>query len=142
MTFPIVQRVRASVRRAQDAKTPAAAKEALATAQTSRAELAKIGARAIKPLLDALADDRESQQKIAIEVLAYVENKSAGPALFNFATGQADKGLRVRAMIAVGALRDPAMLTKIEGLLVPKEGTTGVLPTTRSPWPRRGAPPA
>jgi hypothetical protein len=78
MTFPIVQRVRASVRRAQDAKTPAAAKEALATAQTSRAELAKIGARAIKPLLDALADDRESQQKIAIEVLAYVENKSAG----------------------------------------------------------------
>ena len=129
MTFPIVQKVRASVRRAQDAKTPAASKEALATAQSSRAELAKIGARAIKPLLDALADDRESQQKIAIEVLAYVENKSAGPALFNFATGQADKGLRVRAMIAVGALRDPAILPRLEGLLVPKEGTTSVLPT-------------
>src|SRR6185436_3529555 len=94
-----------------------------------RAELARIGARAVKPLLDALGDDRESQQKIAIEVLAYVENKSAGPALFNFATGQADKGLRVRAMIAVGALRDAGMLAKIEGMLVPKEGTTGVLPT-------------
>jgi tetratricopeptide (TPR) repeat protein len=128
MTFPIVQKVRASVRRAQDAKNPTAAKEALATAAGAREGLAKIGARAIKPLLDALADDRESQQKIAIEVLAYVENKSAGPALFNFATGQADKGLRVRAMIACGALRDPAMLPKLEGLLVPKEGTTGVLP--------------
>jgi cellulose synthase operon protein C len=129
MTFPIVQKVRASVRRAQDAKSPAAAKEALATAAGARADLAKIGARAIKPLLDALADERESQQKIAIEVLAYVENKSAGPALFNFATGQAEKGLRVRAMIAVGALRDPATLPKIEALLVPKEGTTTVLPT-------------
>lgn len=128
MTFPIVQKVRASVRRAQDAKSPSAAKEALAAATGARAELSKIGARAIKPLLDALADDRESQQKIAIEVLAYVENKSAGPALFNFATGQADKGLRVRAMIACGALRDPALLPKLEGLLVPKEGTTSVLP--------------
>ncbi|MEZ4310165.1 MAG: HEAT repeat domain-containing protein [Polyangiaceae bacterium] len=128
MTFPIVQKVRASVRRAQDAKTPSAAKEALATAAGARADLSKIGARAIKPLLDALADERESQQKIAIEVLAYVENKSAGPALFNFATGQADKGLRVRAMIACGALRDSALLPKLEGLLVPKEGTTTVLP--------------
>ncbi|MBK8256506.1 MAG: HEAT repeat domain-containing protein [Polyangiaceae bacterium] len=128
MTFPIVQKVRASVRRAQDAKTPAAAKEALATATGARAELSRIGARAIKPLLDALADDRESQQKIAIEVLAYVENKSAGPALFNFASGQADKGLRVRAMVACGALRDSALLPKLEGLLAPKEGTATVLP--------------
>ncbi len=128
MTFPIVQKVRASVRRAQDARSPGAAKEALATAAGARAELARVGARAIKPLLDALADDRESQQKIAIEVLAYVENRSAGPALFNFASGNADKGLRVRAMIACGALRDPAMLAKLETLLAPKEGTASVLP--------------
>ena len=67
----------------------------------------------MKPLLDALADDKESQQKIAIEVLAYVENKSAGPALYNYATGTADKSLRVRAMIACGALRDPALLAAL-----------------------------
>jgi hypothetical protein len=83
----------------------------------------------VKPLLDALADDKEAQQKIAIEVLAYVENKSAGPALYNFATGPADKNLRVRAMLAVGALRDPAMLPRFEAMLAPKEGTTQILPS-------------
>lgn len=116
MTFPLVQRVKNAGQR-----TPAA--------DSARADLAKIGARAIKPLLDALADERESQQKIAIEVLAYVANKSAGPALYNFAVGQADKNLRVRAMIACGALRDPAMLPRFEQLLLPKEGDTAVLPT-------------
>jgi tetratricopeptide (TPR) repeat protein/HEAT repeat protein len=116
MTFPLVQKVRNA-----GSRSPAAA--------TARADLAKIGARAIKPLLDALGDDRESQQKIAIEVLAYVENKSAGPALYNFATGAAEKGLRVRAMIACGALRDPAMLARFEQMLAPKEGDSTVLPT-------------
>jgi tetratricopeptide (TPR) repeat protein len=116
MTFPLVQKVRNSGPRSQ-------------AAAAARGDLAKIGARAIKPLLDALADDRESQQKIAIEVLAYVENKSAGPALYNFATGTAEKGLRVRAMIACGALRDPAMLPRFEQMLAPKEGDTNVLPT-------------
>jgi tetratricopeptide (TPR) repeat protein/HEAT repeat protein len=114
MTFPLVQKV----------KHGSAAASAVA-----RAELAKIGARAVKPLLDALADDKEAQQKIAIEVLAYVENKSAGPALYNFATGPADKNLRVRAMLAVGALRDPAMLPRYEAMLAPKEGATQILPS-------------
>lgn len=116
MTFPLVQKVRG-----------AGARSTAATA--ARAELARIGARAVKPLLDALADDKESQQKIAIEVLAYVENKSAGPALYNFAISSADKGLRVRAMVACGALRDPAMLPRFEQMLAPKEGSSTVLPT-------------
>jgi cellulose synthase operon protein C len=116
MTFPLVQKVKSAESRS-------------AAAAIARAELAKIGARAVKPLLDALADDKESQQKIAIEVLAYVENKSAGPALYNFATGQADKTLRIRAMIACGALRDPAMLPRYEQMLAPKEGTASVLPS-------------
>lgn len=115
MTFPLVQKVKHA-----DPRSPKAAE--------ARAELAKIGARAVKPLLDALADDKESQQKIAIEVLAYVENKSAGAALYNFAVGPADKGLRVRAMIACGALRDPAMLARYEQMLAPKEGTSSLLP--------------
>ncbi|WP_437488250.1 tetratricopeptide repeat protein [Sorangium sp. So ce1014] len=113
MTFPLMQKVRADDR---------------ATSAPARAELAKIGARAVKPLLDALADEKESQQKIAIEVLAYVENKSAGPALYNFAIGQADKGLRARAMIACGALRDPAMLLRYEQMLAPRDAAASVLP--------------
>ncbi len=116
MTFPLVQKVKHAEPRS-------------AGAAAARAELARIGARAVKPLLDALADDKEAQQKVAIEVLAYVENKSAGPALYNFATGPADKSLRVRAMIAASALRDPALLPRFEAMLAPKEGATQILPS-------------
>ena len=76
-------------------------------------------AAAVKPLLDALVDERHSQQRIAIEVLAYVQNRGAGPALFNFATGQAERELRVRAMVACGALGDPALLSRYQNLLAP-----------------------
>ncbi|MEZ4220701.1 MAG: HEAT repeat domain-containing protein [Polyangiaceae bacterium] len=88
-------------------------------AEKARQALTKVGERAVKPLLDALSDERESQQRIAIELLSYIENKSAGPALFAFATGSADADLRARAMIAVGALNDPAMLDKMAELLAP-----------------------
>jgi tetratricopeptide (TPR) repeat protein/HEAT repeat protein len=111
LTLPLVQKVRHGGR--ADGEDDA---------KKARAELARIGARAVKPLLDALADPRESQQKVAIMVLAYVENKNAGPALFNYATGSAEKSLRVRAMLACGALRDPALLPRFAELLAPKAG--------------------
>jgi HEAT repeat protein len=60
-------------------------------------------------------------------VLGYVENKNAGPALFAFATGQAEAPLRTRAMLACGALRDPALLPKYEALLFPKQDAGGDL---------------
>jgi tetratricopeptide (TPR) repeat protein/HEAT repeat protein len=99
LTFGLVQRMR---RKRDD---------------SARAELARIGARAVKPLLDALADADASQQRIAIDVLGSVENKNAGPALFAFATGSAETALRVRAMIACGMLRDPALLPRYRALL-------------------------
>ncbi len=95
----------------------------------ARKELALVGSRALKPLLDALADDRESQQRIAIEILAYVQNKSAAATLFNFATGQSEKALRTRAMVAVGALREPEMLPKLSALLAPSDAGSSLLPS-------------
>ena len=112
MTYPLVQNVRYGSE---------------ATASAARAELAKIGARAIKPLLDALSDDSESQQRIAIDVLAFVQNRAAAPSLFAFATGQADQDLRVRAMLACGALRDPGLLPRFANLISPKETPSVVL---------------
>ncbi len=106
LTFPLVQRVR----RGEGGKEAAAA----------RAELARIGARAVKPLLDTLADGDETQQKTAIDMLAYVQNKNAGPALFSFATGTADQSLRIRAMVACGALGDPGLIGRYRELLFPK----------------------
>jgi tetratricopeptide (TPR) repeat protein/HEAT repeat protein len=106
LTFGLVQRVRHGS--ADDAAA-------------ARASLARIGSRAVKPLLDALADADSSQQRIAIDVLAYVQNKNAALPLFAFATGNAEPALRTRAMIACGALGDAALAPKIEALLFPKD---------------------
>jgi tetratricopeptide (TPR) repeat protein len=106
LTFGLVQRVRHGT--AQDA-------------DDARAALGRIGSRAVKPLLDALADQDTSQQRIAIDVLAYVQNKNAAVPLFAFATGPADAALRTRAMIACGALGDPRLVPKYTALLFPKE---------------------
>ncbi len=89
-------------------------------ASEARARLRRIGERAVKPLLDALGDQRGSQQHIAIELLSHIQNQSAGPALFAYATGPAPSELRVRAMVAVGALRDPRLLPKLTELLAPE----------------------
>jgi cellulose synthase operon protein C len=106
MAFPLMQRVRFGA--------PQEAEEA-------RKQLVKIGARGVKPLLDALADEQKSQVNTAIEVLAFVGNRGAAPALASFATGAAEQPLRVRAMVATGALRDPGLLGRYEELVAPKE---------------------
>ena len=90
-------------------------------AEDARQALARIGGRAVKPLLDALADGDAGQQRVAIDVLGYVQNKNAGPALFAFATGPAETTLRTRAMLACGALRDVGLLPKYQALLFPKQ---------------------
>ena len=114
LTFALVQHVR------RDETAPAST-DPDHDPQGARAALARIGARAVKPLLDALADTDASQQGIAIDVLGYVENKNAGSALFAFATASADTGLRVRAMLACAMLRDPALLPKYRALLTESE---------------------
>ena len=92
-----------------------------------------VGGRAVKPLLDALSDPDVGQQKVAIDVLSYIENKNAGPALFSYATQgsgsaqtQAPLTLRTRAMIACGALKDDALLPRYGALLFPKAKDEGV----------------
>jgi len=89
-------------------------------ATEARAALTRIGQRAVKPLLDALGGADEGQQRVAIDVLAYVHNKNAAPALFSFATGSADTPLRVRAMIACGALESAELLPRYERYLFPR----------------------
>ncbi|HET7546040.1 MAG TPA: tetratricopeptide repeat protein [Polyangiaceae bacterium] len=87
-------------------------------AEAARSALDRLGERAVKPLLDALSDPREAEQEVAITLLSHVQNKSAGPTLFSYATGNADSELRTRAMLAVGMLRDPALVPRFEGLLL------------------------
>jgi len=94
-----------------------------ADAPEAHAKLLKIGQRGVQPLIDALGDADVGQQRTAIEILAFVENKGAGAPLFAYATEpKNDATMRARAMIAAGALRDPALLPKYEGYLFPKAG--------------------
>lgn len=88
-------------------------------AQNATQQLRALGERAVKPLLDALSDPREAQQETATTVLTYVANQSAGPALFAYATGNASPRLRARAMLALGALRDPALAPRLTELVAP-----------------------
>ncbi len=106
LTFGLVQRVRHGS--ADDAAA-------------ARAALARIGARAVKPLLDALVDTDLGQQRIAIDVLAYVQNRNAALPLLSFATGPAELPLRARAMLACGALADGTLVPRLEALLFPKD---------------------
>lgn len=76
-------------------------------------QLAKIGNRAVKLLLDALNDDRNSQQKTAIELLSHLENASAAPALVAYAQSDAPSSTRVRAMVAAGTLADDTLLPRL-----------------------------
>ena len=87
-------------------------------AEAARVALDRLGERAVKPLLDALSDPREAEQEVALTLLSHVQNKSAGPTLFSYAIGSGDSDLRSRAMLAVGMLRDPALVPRFEGLLV------------------------
>src|SRR5690606_32676363 len=95
----------------------------------ARAALAKLGQRAVKPLLDALGDPRDTQQRIAIELLSYIRNKSAGPALLTFASSSAEPELRLGATLAAGALADPALRPKLEDLVF-KDGASDADPVS------------
>lgn len=85
-----------------------------ATGKQAKAALVKLGTRAVKPLLDALGDPRDTQQRVAIELLSHIHNESAGPTLLTFAAGDAEPELRLRAVIAAGALRDAELTPKFE----------------------------
>jgi cellulose synthase operon protein C len=105
LAYPLVHRVRTGSK--EDSRA-------------AKAELERLGDRAVKPLLDALSDERATQQQVAITLLSFVGSKSAGPALIAYASGEADSGLRTRAMIAAGSLKDPALLPRLTALLAPR----------------------
>jgi tetratricopeptide (TPR) repeat protein len=86
-------------------------------AARARESLERLGQRAVGPLLNALGDNQDTQQRVAIELLSHIRNKNAGPALLAFASGDAEGELRVRAMIAAGALRDPELYDRVAKFL-------------------------
>jgi HEAT repeat protein len=83
------------------------------------AKIEQIGRRAVGPLLDALADEDESQQRAAIDLLTRIQNKHATPALMTYATSStADPSRRARALLAIGSVNDPQALPLLETFLL------------------------
>ena len=74
----------------------------------ARAELAAIGRRAIKPLLEALSDADPGQRRIAVDLLGHVDNPAAVLPLLSAAEADGPIPLRRRALIAAGAVATPA----------------------------------
>lgn len=79
--------------------------------------LARLGERAVKPLLDALGDEHPEQHRTALELLAHVKARGAAPALLAYAASDAPLELRERAVIAAGASGDERSLPKLEALV-------------------------
>lgn len=99
----------------------------------ARAELDRLGKLALKPLLEALADDGDpAQRRIAVNALGYVGNRGAAMPLVKLAaeppTSRGARGLttlapaldldlRVEALVAAGRLRDPRTVPVLLDLL-------------------------
>jgi cellulose synthase operon protein C len=103
--------------------------------RASRTELTRIGEHGLRPLLEALRDEKDAtQQKVAVSVLGHLGNKGAALPLVNLArqepkvdpatarrpsslTQGIEWELRIDALIAAGRLGDSSILPEVLPLL-------------------------
>ena len=127
-------------RRAAEAHLPAAARRDLrqphvraraarpprrrpTTPAAARAALARIGSRAVKPLLDALADpDVEPAAHRHRRARRTCRTRTRRCRSSRTRPARPSVALRARAMVACGALADRALVPKLEGAAVPEGG--------------------
>lgn len=80
----------------------------------ARDRLHRLGGRAIKPLLEALADDDPAQRRVAVALLGHLGNPNAAAPLLAAAThGDADLELRRRALLAAAAIAPPELAPRL-----------------------------
>ena len=82
-------------------------------------KLARLGHRALKPLLEALADPDPAQRRVAVDVLGHLGNANAAEPLLAMALGDAPIELRIRAVEGVGRVGEgnlsPRLATLAKG---------------------------
>lgn len=87
------------------------------SAAEAKAELRQIGTRAIKPLLEALADQDPSQRRVALDILGDLGNPNAAAPLLALAEGETlELGQRMQALLAAGLIAEPALLSRFQVL--------------------------
>ena len=85
-------------------------------AREANEALRRLGTRAIKPLLEALADNEPSQRRVAVEILGYLGNENAAAPLLAAAEGDGDTDLRVQALAAAGAVAPATLAPRFQAL--------------------------
>ena len=99
--------------------------------KAARAELDRIGAHGLRPLLEALRDEKDpGQQGIAVEVLGHLGNKGAAAPLVHMARQdppkdqrrigtllEMDREVHVTALVAAGRLGDAGVLDDVLPLM-------------------------
>ena len=98
----------------------------------ARTELERVGAHGLRPLLEALRDEKDvNQQRIAVQVLGHIGNKGAAPPLVHMARQEPtkdqrrigtlaetlDREVRVDALVAAGRLGDPGVIDDVMPLM-------------------------
>ncbi|MBX3252176.1 MAG: tetratricopeptide repeat protein, partial [Myxococcales bacterium] len=91
-----------------DSWVPELARRAASDA-AARDELRRVSQRALKPLLEALADPDPAQQRIAVDALALAGTTNAAEPLLAAAEGSGPLDLRARALAAAGAIAAPSL---------------------------------
>jgi HEAT repeat protein/tetratricopeptide (TPR) repeat protein len=104
--------------------------------KAARVELDRVGARGLRPLLEALRDQKDvGQQRIAVQVLGYLGNKGAAAPLVHMARQEPakdqrhigtlqeslDREVRVDALVAAGRLGDAKVIDDVLPLMEHQE---------------------
>lgn len=104
--------------------------------KAARVELDRIGAHGLRPLLEALRDDKDpTQQRIAVQVLGHLGNRGAAAPLVHMARQEPpkdsrrigslvetpDREVRVEALVAAGRLGDPGVINDVLPLVEHQE---------------------
>lgn len=85
-------------------------------AVAARQALVDIGRRAVKPLLEALADEDPAQRRVAIDILGYLGNSHAAAPLLRAAEQAGPMEVRLRALRAAAAVATPALVGRLAEL--------------------------
>lgn len=94
-----------------------------ARAAQAREALARYGTRALKPLLDTLAEASSPQQRVAQEILGHLGNPGAAPALLALAErADAEIELRRASLRAAAAVADARALPRLVALMGAGDG--------------------
>jgi HEAT repeat protein/predicted Zn-dependent protease len=113
---PIYRRVVVEVYDASTGPLVVRARRAGAAGEDARAALRRWGARAIKPLLEALADRDASQRRIALAILGPLGNPSAAAPLLAVAESSEPLDVRLQAMQAVATIATPELVPRLAAL--------------------------